>query len=207
MLQVVPLGLVGYLVRASMFAGLGILVGLQADQRRRLLAERDSLVEELRDGAMRDQLTGLANRRAWDERFALEIGRARRNGSPLSVAVVDLDGFKRINDTRGHAEGDRLLRWHAAAFASAIRETDFIARLGGDEFLIVFPDCWAPEAAAVAERMLEATGEDLGASIGIAEWDGCEGDALVMRADKAMYEAKVAGGGNLVVASAAVGEP
>jgi len=199
-LQGVPLSLVGYAVRASMFAGLGILVGLQADQRRRLLAERDALVEELRDGAMRDQLTGLANRRAWDERFALEMRRARRTGSPLSVAVVDLDGFKQINDRQGHAEGDRLLRARAAAFASAIRETDFVARLGGDEFLVVFPDCWASEAADVAARLLEATGDGLGASIGIAEWDGSPGESLVKRADDAMYEAKAAGGGRIVIA-------
>jgi diguanylate cyclase (GGDEF)-like protein len=204
-LQDVSLGLVGYGVRASMFAGLGVLVGLQADQRRRLLAERNLLVEELRDSAMRDQLTGLANRRAWEERFALELERARRAGTPVSVAVVDLDGFKRINDTGGHAEGDRLLRSYAAGFASAIRGTDFIARLGGDEFLVVFPDCWAPEAAQVAERMLLATGDALGASIGIAAWDGCTGEALVTRADRAMYEAKAAGGGRIVLAAAAVG--
>jgi predicted signal transduction protein with EAL and GGDEF domain len=95
--QDVPLGVVGYTVRGSMFVGLGVLVGLQSDQRRSLLKERDRLVDELRKGALRDQLTGLANRRAWDERFAEELKGAARSGMPLSVAVMDLDGLKGIN--------------------------------------------------------------------------------------------------------------
>ena len=197
--QDVPLGLLGFGMRITMFAGVGALVGLQSEQLRRLLRERERLVLELEASARRDQLTGLPNRRAWDERFADELNRASRSGAPLSIAIVDLDGFKRVNDSRGHAEGDRVLRRQAEAWASAIRASDFLARLGGDEFLVAFPACTAPEAEEVALRMFESTEASLGASIGIAEWDGCSGEALVARADLAMYEAKAAGGRQTVL--------
>jgi diguanylate cyclase (GGDEF)-like protein len=200
--QEVPLGVVGYVVRGTMFVGLAVLVGLQAEQRRSLLRERDRLVRELRAGALRDQLTGLANRRAWDERFALELQRATRSGLPLSVAVVDLDGLKRVNDTFGHAEGDRLIQRAAAAWRLAVRDVDFIARLGGDEFFVLLPDCPQPEAEAVAHRLLHAVDGHPFASIGVATWEGEAGDALVARADRAMYDAKAAGGARIVVAGA-----
>ena len=197
--QDVPLGMLGFSVRITMFAGVGVLVGLQSEQLRRLLREREGLVLELEASARQDQLTGLPNRRAWEERFAEELKRAGRSGDPLSVAIVDLDGFKRVNDSRGHAEGDRLLRRQSEAWTSATRASDFLARLGGDEFLVAFPACGASEAQEVASRMLESTVEPLGASIGIAEWDGCSGEALVARADLAMYEAKAAGGRQIAV--------
>ncbi len=85
------------------------------------------------------------------------------------------------------------------------RDTEFIARLAGDEFLVVFPECVASEAARVTERMLAATAEGLGASIGIAGWDGSVPDALVANADRAMYEAKAAGGGRIILADATIG--
>jgi len=197
--QDVPLGMLGLSVRITMFAGVGALVGLQSEQLRRLLREREQLVLELEASARRDQLTGLPNRRAWEERFAEELTRASRSGDPLSVAIVDLDGFKLVNDSQGHAEGDRLLRRQSEAWTSAIRASDFLARLGGDEFLVAFPACGAAEAKEVASRVLDSTEAPLGASIGIAEWDGCSGEALVARADLAMYEAKAAGGRRIAV--------
>jgi diguanylate cyclase (GGDEF)-like protein len=200
MVQEVPLGLLGFSGRITMFAGVGVLIGLQSEQLRRVLREREQLVLELEASARRDQLTGLPNRRAWEERFAEELTRASRSGDPLSVAIVDLDGFKLVNDSRGHAEGDRLLRRQSEAWSSAIRASDFLARLGGDEFLVAFPACGASEAMEVASRMLESTEEPLGASIGIVEWDGCSGEALVARADLAMYEAKAAGGRQIAIA-------
>jgi len=201
LLQDVPLGALGYGVRAAMFGGLAVLVGLQAEQRRTLLIERDRLVAELRAGALRDQLTGLANRRAWDERFAQELRRARRSGTPLSVAVIDIDGLKRINDTFGHGEGDRLIQRSAAAWRSVIRDTDLVARLGGDEFFVLFPECPRHEAEAVARRLLREVDDDHSVSIGIAAWDGEPGDVLVSRADQAMYQAKAAGGARIAIAS------
>ncbi len=198
--QDVPLGVVGYVVRGTMFMGLAVLVGLQSDQRRSLLTQRDRLVDELRGGALRDQLTGLANRRAWDERFADELERASRSDMPLSVAVMDIDGLKRINDTYGHAEGDRLIQRAAAAWKLALRDVDFIARLGGDEFFVILPDCRAREAEEVACRLAGAVDGYPSVSIGIAAWEGGAGDVLIARADRAMYEAKAAGGARIVVA-------
>jgi diguanylate cyclase (GGDEF)-like protein len=173
---------------------------LQSDQRRSLLKERDRLVDELRGGALRDQLTGLANRRAWDERFAQELQRASRSGMPLSVAVMDIDGLKRINDTFGHAEGDRLIQRAAAAWQLALRDVDFIARLGGDEFFVLLPDCRGHTVEDVACRLVEAVDGYPSVSVGVAAWEGEAGDVLVARADRAMYEAKAAGGARIIVA-------
>ena len=200
-LQDVPLGAVGYTARAATFGSVGLLVGLQAEQRRTLLEERERLVGELQVTAMRDHLTGLANRHAWEERFAHELRSARRTAKPLSLAVIDVDDLKRVNDSLGHAHGDRLIQRCAEACRSATRETDFVARLGGDEFLVLLTDCRASGAREVAERMLDAVGENHSFSIGIATWDGQEsGEELVSRGDQAMYAAKAAGGAQIAFA-------
>jgi diguanylate cyclase (GGDEF)-like protein len=200
-LQNVPLGVVGYGTRGFTFTSIGLLVGLQAEQRRTLLEERERLVDKLRATAMRDQLTGLANRRASDERLAYELRTAGRSARPLSVAVVDLDKLKLVNDSYGHAQGDRLIQRCAQALRIAARETDLIARLGGDEFLVLLPDCRATEAREVALRLLDALRPDHSASIGIATWDRQEpADELISRADQAMYTAKMAGGARITLA-------
>ena len=200
-LQIVPLGVVGYAARGFTFASVGLLVGLQAEQRRTLLQEREHLVDELRATAMRDQLTGLANRRASDERLAYELRTAGRSARPLSVAMVDLDKLKLVNDRYGHAQGDRLIQRCAQALRVAARETDLIARLGGDEFLVLLPDCPGTEARDVALRLLDALRPDHSASIGIATWEPHErGDELISRADHAMYSAKMAGGARVALA-------
>lgn len=200
-LQDVPLGAVGYTARAATFGSVGLLGGLQAEQRRTLLEERERLVGELQATAMRDHLTGLANRHAWEERFAHELRSASRTAKPLSLAVIDVDGLKRVNDSLGHGHGDRLIQRCAEACRSATRETDFVARLGGDEFLVLLTDCRASGAREVAERMLDAVGENHSFSIGIATWDGQEsGEELVSRADQAMYAAKAAGGAQIAFA-------
>ena len=201
-LQHVPLGVIGYAARGATFASVGLLVGVQAELRRMLSDDRERLLQELRTTAMRDQLTGLANRRAWDERFAHELSTAKRSARSLSVAVVDLDDLKRVNDTHGHRRGDLLIQRCAQAWRGAVRETDFIARLGGDEFLVLLPDCPAPDARDVAQRMLDSLASVHSFSIGIATWDGHEdGEELISRADRAMYAAKAAGGGQLAFAS------
>ena len=200
-LQSVPLGVLGYGARGLTFVSIGLMVGLQAEQRRMLLEERERLVKELRATAMRDQLTGLANRRASDQRLAYELLTADRSARPLSVAVVDLDKLKSVNDSYGHAQGDRLLQRCAQALRIAARETDLVARLGGDEFLVILPDCPATEAREVALRMLDALRPAHSGSIGIATWDGQElADELIGRADRAMYAAKVAGGAQFALA-------
>jgi diguanylate cyclase (GGDEF)-like protein len=196
--QEVPLGVMGYFSRAITFGSIGMFVGLHADQRRKLEDERAQLMRELQATAMSDQLTGLPNRRAWDERFEHELACARRSGQPLSVAAIDLDNLKQVNDTLGHEHGDRLIQRCARVWASALRETDFLARLGGDEFLVLLPDCPAADAEDAAQRMLSTAVFGDSFSIGIATWDGEEaGFELIHRADETMYAAKAAGGGRI----------
>lgn len=173
--------------------GLGALV-------RALLAQRAELAR-LRDQVGADPLTGLANRRAWDEQLPRELARSRRTGRPVSLVLADLDGFKALNDTRGHQAGDLLLREVAAAWRGCLREVDVIARLGGDEFGFVLPDCPREGAMLVAERLLRAVPKSVGCSFGVAVWDGFEtAAALAERADQALYAAKHGGRGRVVAA-------
>ena len=164
--------------------------------------------------AVTDDLTLAYNARYLDTRLHEELERARRYETPLSVAMMDLDNFKRVNDTLGHTRGDLVLR----AFADRVRENtrriDILVRKGGEEFVLVLPTTPAAQAYALAERVRHAVGSDpidLGqevfvaqtVSIGTATWDGNESaEALVHRADIAMYEAKK-GGRDRVVASSA----
>ena len=201
--QHVPLGMIGYGARAGTFLGVGVIVGLQAQRRRKLQADRERLITELQATAMRDQLTGLPNRRAWDDRFERELKRAGRAGQPLSVAVLDIDGLKQINDTHGHQQGDRLLRRCAHAWAGIVRTSDFLARLGGDEFVVLLADCTEDRTLEITRRMLGAVPFKQSCSIGIATWDREEaGYELVHRADQAMYAVKAAGGGDIGLAPA-----
>ncbi len=191
----VPLGALGYGVRASTFAFIGAVVGLQDELRRRLEREREALVAELRRLATHDQLTGLPNRRAWDDRLALELRRSARSNEPLTVAAIDLDKLKHVNDTQGHERGDLMLRTCSAVWAGAIRSTDFLARIGGDEFVVLLPNCRPAEAELVASRMFDEMPPGHGFSIGIARWDGAEAPVdLVRRADHALYAVKAEGG-------------
>lgn len=210
-LQDFPLGVIGYLTRSVTFVAVGMLVGLYAGRRCKLEEEREQLLRELHATAMRDQLTGLPNRRSWDERFRSELSRASRSDRPLSVAAIDIDHLKQVNDTAGHHQGDRLIERCARGWREALRETDFLARLGGDEFLALLPDCPAADAEEVARRVLESAHPGDSFSIGLATWDGREaGFELIHRADHAMYAAKAAGGGRFraaVPASAVAANP
>ncbi len=141
-----------------------------------------------------DALTGLPNRRAWDRAIAGRLAEARAAGRRLTVALVDLDHFKRFNDEHGHQAGDRLLRGAAAAWRSELRGTDVLARYGGEEFALVAPDCGVEDAVGLAERLRAAVPGDTTCSIGVAEWDGDEdAEALLARADAALYRAKRTG--------------
>lgn len=153
--------------------------------------------------ALTDPLTGLGNRRALREQLKREVRRAARYNTPLSIVVIDLDGFKAVNDRYGHLRADDLLRRLAQALRRSSRESDFPARLGGDEFVMVLPQTARPEAIRVAER-IRANAEDLSllegvtmtASVGVATFprDGIGGQELLDAADRAMYRAKYAGG-------------
>jgi len=161
--------------------------------------KRDSLIHDLRELSLTDELTGLPNRRRWDDELGRELGRARRYGKEMSLAMLDLDGFKSYNDTAGHPAGDALLRSVAKAWAEAVRTTDLLARYGGDEFAAILPDCPPDEALEVIDRLRLSTPKPVTCSAGIAWSDGSHSpEELVTRADQALYRAKRAGSGSLL---------
>lgn len=154
--------------------------------------------------ARTDALTGAANRRAWDETLPQELERARRHRLPVAVAIIDLDEFKRFNDTHGHAAGDRHLAACVSAWRRCLRPYDLLARLGGEEFAVLLtgPDGRISERAS---RLIDVVPGDASCSIGIARWNGTESPSQLMaRADDALYEAKGAGRGRSVTARAAL---
>jgi diguanylate cyclase (GGDEF)-like protein len=157
-----------------------------------LCAVVTGLVGVLRKSAREDHLTGLANRRHWEERLDEELERARRSQAPLSVLVADLDGFKEVNDTLGHHGGDNLLRDVAARWSTIVRaSSDLLARLGGDEFALLLPGTDERGSHGLARRLAEALPGGIRASFGTATWDRAESASeLVRRADLALYRAK-----------------
>jgi diguanylate cyclase (GGDEF)-like protein/PAS domain S-box-containing protein len=162
--------------------------------------ERRRLLDRLRDLARTDPLTGLANRRMWDERLETELARAARTRRPLCVAALDLDHFKGYNDRHGHAAGDGLLRATTTAWHGVLRAADLLARLGGDEFAVLLPDCDPDSGRAIVERLQLATHAEIGCSAGLAQWSVGEPAATLMeRADAALYGAKAAGRGGIGV--------
>jgi diguanylate cyclase (GGDEF)-like protein len=159
-----------------------------------LAQERADLMATLAEVARTDDLTGLPNRRAWDEALERELARARREGTPLCIGLADLDQFKVYNDERGHQAGDRLLKQIAAAWAEELRATDVLARYGGEEFALALSGCDLEDAGALAERLRAAMPEAQTCSVGLVSWDGDEdSERLFGRADKALYAAKEAG--------------
>ena len=152
---------------------------------------RVDLIAQLSAHATTDHLTGSANRRAWHDQLELAFARAKRNSEPLTVLLLDLDGFKQINDTFGHAAGDDLLRRASTAWQAALRTTDLLGRLGGDEFAVILERTNAAAAAEVIARLEAAVTGSVRVSTGLAVWDGHETAAtLLARADRQMYESK-----------------
>src|SRR4051812_29791490 len=166
--------------------------------------ERRRLLERLRDLARTDPLTGLANRRLWDERLGVELARAARYERPLCIAAIDLDRFKPYNDTFGHQAGDALLCEATAAWGGVLRAADLLSRLGGDEFALLLPDCDLACAEGIVARLQAVTpggSEGVGCSAGLVRWaPGESPDAVIARADAALYAAKADGRGAIRVA-------
>ncbi|MGX1319695.1 diguanylate cyclase (GGDEF)-like protein [Bradyrhizobium sp. USDA 377] len=177
-----------------------------------LLMAMDRLRGEVADLALLDDLTGVANRRHLLQRLSEECARSERSGEPFALLVIDLDGFKTINDTHGHAAGDDCLRHFTLMAQTRLRPGDMLARTGGDEFCIVLPSSSLREGAAIARRVLEVCRQDAAActgkeipitiSIGVAEWDRGIGhfpDRLIAHADHALYAAKKNGKNDFAV--------
>lgn len=181
---------------------------LNADLERRIAArtaELESLNRKLEALAMTDPLTHLANRRSVFERFGGELERARRYGRPLAVAMVDVDYFKRFNDTEGHRCGDEALVRIGQALATGLRRSDIVGRYGGEEFLILMPETSLAQARETVERLRLAVerlavpgahgSRRLTMSAGVAAFpeQGDSAEALVAAADARLYRAKEAG--------------
>jgi diguanylate cyclase (GGDEF)-like protein len=183
----------------------------QAERLEAADAEKNALMAALRQQASafeqqarEDALTGLANRRAFDELLAYEFTRAARSELPLCVALIDIDHFKRINDEHSHAIGDEVLRRVAQRMRSLCRDVDTLARWGGEEFALLLPDTRLSDALNVCERVRHGLenldldpvhpGLSVTVSIGLASHEELpDHDRLLSQADAALYAAKQAG--------------
>jgi len=159
--------------------------------------------EDIFEQARRDSLTGLANRRVFEERLEPLLESARRHDRPITLASMDLDHFKQVNDTFGHAKGDQVLRMVAQALSGMVRASDLLVRIGGDEFQLLMPETGLENARILVDRLCEAVdglaiqapgSPRLGISIGITQWkSGLSVEDWLQRADEALYQAKANG--------------
>jgi two-component system cell cycle response regulator len=184
-----------------------LLARVRTNIRQKLYADRlRQSVQQSIEMALYDSLTGLNNRRSLERRLPAMIETARARGAPLTMMVLDIDHFKRVNDTYGHDVGDRVLKGFGAELRDTVRSGDLICRLGGEEFVVVMPGADAAEAARIAERARRTTESreflvdgaaasvSITVSIGLAEWrENWNYAELYRRADRALYRSKSAG--------------
>jgi diguanylate cyclase (GGDEF)-like protein len=170
-------------------------------------------VDRVRQLAYRDGLTGVFNRRYFDSRMDDEVARAKRFGGGVSILMIDLDHFKKVNDEFGHMVGDDVLRAVSATFARQLRKVDVVCRYGGEEFAIILPATQGASAVAVGEKLRRAIANTTFAgvpfpvtiSVGIAEFPthGITRDDIIRAADSALYNAKEAGRNQVCLAAVA----
>ncbi len=225
--RVLGIGVTGWAIAAIALAGglVGqmVLASRASFRRERRLVYTGAALREatarLERQATTDTLTGLANRRLFSERLAVEYRRAVRYDRPLAALMVDIDHFKRVNDEHGHPFGDIVLAGAARAVRASVRESDLVARYGGEEFLLMLPETGLEQAMVVAEKLRSAiaaqeftdgtTSMRVTISVGVATLPECaprDEEHLVALADEALYEAK-RGGRDRAVAAAAVAPP
>jgi diguanylate cyclase (GGDEF)-like protein len=197
---IAPALLVAQVIEGEVRSGLSIAIGaatmflLVVTRMAQLLRQAERTSWQIRELSRRDELTGLPNRRAWVDELPRVLEEARRDGLPVSIAMLDLDHFKAYNDRYGHPAGDRLLKSAAAAWHGVLRRSDMLARYGGEEFIVLLPGVDIGHAAATLERLKDVTPEGETFSAGVAAWDGAEtSDDLIARTDEALYCAKGAG--------------
>jgi diguanylate cyclase (GGDEF)-like protein len=165
------------------------VVALLAHEVAAVISRADAL-DHLSDEALTDPLTGLPNRRAWDK----HVRQFSATGQQVAIAILDLDHFKRFNDSHGHPAGDRLLKETAAAWREQLRAGDILARIGGEEFALLLLECDGPTATEVVDRLRNTVTHDCTCSAGIAVKRPRESpDAVIERADAALYQAKTHG--------------
>jgi len=181
------------LLAVSFGSVFGVLMWRSQKASRDVMSALDRMARE-------DGLTGITNRRGLDEGLAIELARARRSVTELTVVMLDLDYFKRYNDRRGHGAGDQLLRSAAQAWRRQLRPTDLLARYGGEEFTLVLPSCDADAACQLIDRLRPLVPERQTFSAGVATWEQHESpEQLLARADRALLVAKKEGRNRTVV--------
>ena len=204
--QALRLGAHDYIAKDASSGDALALAVERAAEKWQLRMENTQLLASLRELSLTDGLTGIGNRRAFDEALRHEAARAHRCPAPLSLVMVDIDHFKALNDSHGHRAGDEVLVTFAGRLRSAVREADRLFRYGGEEFVMLLGDTNAAGAEVLAGRVVSAIAScplaaghlslPVTCSAGVAELqpsDGCDGGGLVARADAALYDAKRAG--------------
>jgi diguanylate cyclase len=158
------------------------------------LRQLTETADRLHEMARHDALTGLPNRRSWNEQFPRILQDSLRTGAVVSVALLDLDRFKRYNDTHGHQAGDRFLKQIAGTWSENLRTGDILARYGGEEFALALPGTNLEHSQQMLQRLCETLPDGQSASAGVCQWDGEESaEQLTARADTLLYAAKAAG--------------